>query len=119
PQGLLRHVLRDQGAVLMSGLELVLAFAALLIGATGTFSPCGFSAVETLGPMGHTGGRRTTIASCLTFLPGAVLGGVATFGALAALGELIHGAGGTFAYALAAAIAILAAVLEARGTRIV
>ena len=103
----------------MSGLELVLAFAALLIGATGTFSPCGFSAVETLGPRGHTGGRRTTIASCLTFFPGAVLGGALTFGALSALGELIHGAGGTFAYILAAAMAILAAVLEARGTRIV
>jgi hypothetical protein len=100
-------------------LEVVLAFAALLIGATGTFSPCGFSAVETLGPQGHTGGRRTTIASCITFFPGAVLGGIATFGALSALGEVIHGAGGSLAYVVAAAIAILAAALEARGTPIV
>jgi hypothetical protein len=103
----------------MGGLELSLAFAALLIGATGTFSPCGFSAVETIGPTGHTGGRRTTYAACATFLPGAVLGGVVTFGALALAGDALHGAGGRAAYIVAAAIAILAAVLEARGTRIV
>jgi hypothetical protein len=100
-------------------LEITLAIAALLIGATGTFSPCGFSAVETLGPTGHTGGRRTTLAACATFFPGAVLGGIATFGTLAALGELVHGAGGRAAYIGAAAIAVVAAVLEARGTRIV
>lgn len=103
----------------MGGLEISLAVAALLIGATGTFSPCGFSAIETLGPTGHTGGRRTTYAACLTFAPGAILGGVLTFGALAVVGDLIHGAGGRVAYVVAAAIAILAAVLEARGTRIV
>jgi hypothetical protein len=103
----------------MGGLELSLAAAALLIGATGTFSPCGFSAIETLGPTGHTGGRRTTIAAVIAFAPGAILGGVFTFGALALLGELIGGAGGRAAYLVAAAIAIVAAVLEARGTRIV
>ena len=32
--------------------------AALLIGATGTFSPCGLSVIDTIGPTGHTGGRR-------------------------------------------------------------
>ena len=42
--------------------------------------------VETIGPTGHTGGRRTTLAACATFLPGALVGGVLTFGALAALG---------------------------------
>ena len=103
----------------MSGLELSLVAAALLIGATGTFSPCGFSAVETIGPTGHTGGRRITLAACATFLPGAVVGGVLTFGALALAGEALHGAGGRVAYSIAAAIAVLAAVLEARGTRIV
>ena len=76
------------------GLELSLAAAALLIGATGTFSPCGFSAVETIGPTGHTGGRRITLAACATFVPGAVVGGVLTFGALALAGEALHGAGG-------------------------
>jgi hypothetical protein len=100
-------------------LELSLAIAALLIGATGTFSPCGFSAVETLGPTGHTGGRRTTLAACATFFPGAVLGGLITFGALALAGEALHGAGGRAAYLAAAGIAMFAAVLEARGTRIV
>jgi hypothetical protein len=102
----------------LSGLEVALAAAALLIGLTGTWSPCGFSMVETIGPTGHTGGRRTTLAACATFLPGALLGGVATFGALAALGGLIHGAGGRIAYAVAAAIAIVAAVAEARGAPI-
>jgi hypothetical protein len=103
----------------MGPLEIALALAALLIGATGTFSPCGLSVIETIGPTGHTGGRRTTFAACAAFLPGAVAGGVLTFGSLAALGDLLHGAGGRAAYLAAAAIALIAAVLEARGTRIV
>jgi hypothetical protein len=103
----------------MGPLELSLIAAALLIGATGTFSPCGLSVIETIGPTGHTGGRRTTYAACATFLPGAVVGGVVTFGALAALGDLLHGAGGRTAYWIAAGIALVAAVLEVRGTRIV
>ena len=103
----------------MGPLELSLIAAALLIGATGTFSPCGLSAIETIGPTGHTGGRRTALAACATFLPGAVLGGVLTFGTLAVLGDALHGAGGRVAYLVAAAIAVLAAVLEVRGTRIV
>ncbi|HEX5820257.1 MAG TPA: hypothetical protein VFY30_00675 [Solirubrobacterales bacterium] len=103
----------------MSALEVALAVAALLVGATGTFSPCGLSAIDTIGPTGHTGGRRITAAACATFLPGAVVGGLLTFGSLALLGQLLHGAGGRAAYIVAAAIALLAAVLEARGTRIV
>ena len=103
----------------MGPLEIALAAAALLIGATGTFSPCGLSAIDTIGPTGHTGGRRITAAACATFLPGAVVGGVVTFGSLALAGQLLHGAGGRAAYAVAAGIALLAALLEARGTRIV
>ena len=103
----------------MGPLELSLAAAALLIGATGTFSPCGLSVVETIGPTGHNGGRRTTVAACIAFLPGAVIGGLATFGALAALGGLVHGAGGQAAYLVAAALAAIAAVLEAKGVRVV
>jgi hypothetical protein len=103
----------------LSGLEVALAAAALLIGLTGTWSPCGFSMVETIGPTGHTGGRRVTLAACATFLPGALIGGVATFGALAAVGEIAHGAGGRMAYVVAAAIALLAAAAEARGAPIV
>ena len=103
----------------MSGLEIALAAAALLIGATGTWSPCGFSMVDTLGPTGHCGGRPTTFAACATFSPGAVVGGAATFGLLAALGGLVHGAGGTAAYMVAATIAVAAAIAEARGVPIV
>ena len=102
----------------MSGLEIALAAAGLVIGLTGTWSPCGFSMIETIGPTGHTGGRRTAIAASATFLPGAVAGGMVTFGALGALGGLVHGAG-RVAYLLAAAIAVVAAIAEARGTPIV
>jgi hypothetical protein len=101
----------------MSPLELSLAAAALLIGMTGTWSPCGFSMVETLGLAGE-GGRRFTIgAACAAFVPGAVAGGVLTFGLLSGLGELLHGAGRP-AYLVAAGIAVVAAVAEARGQRI-
>ena len=103
----------------MSALEIALAAAALLIGATGTFSPCGLSVIDTIGPTGHTGGSRITATACVAFVPGALAGGVLTFVALAAFGDLLHGAGGRVAYGIAAGIALLAAVLEARGTRIV
>ena len=96
----------------------VLVGAALVIGATGTWSPCGFSMIETIGPTGHTGGRRTTLAACATFLPGALVGAIATFGLLGAAGALVHGAAGAAAYAVAAALALCAAALEARGTPI-
>jgi hypothetical protein len=104
---------------LIGPLEIALGVAALLIGATGTFSPCGLSVIDTIGPTGHTGGRRTTIAACIAFLPGAIAGGLLTFWSLALLGDLLHGAGGRAAYLIAAGIALLAAALEARGTRIV
>ena len=71
---------------------IALVAAALLIGATGTFSPCGLSVIETIGPTGHSGGRRITIAACAAFLPGAVAGGLLTFGSLALVGEALHGA---------------------------
>ncbi len=100
-------------------LELCLALAALLIGATGTFSPCGLSVIETIGPTGHSGGRRTTLAACVAFVPGALAGGVLTFVALAAVGELLHGNGGRVAYLAAAALAAVAAALEVKGARVV
>jgi hypothetical protein len=102
----------------VSVLELSLACAALLIGLTGAWSPCGFSMVETIGLAGDGTRRWTTIGACATFAPGAVIGGVVTFGLLAALGEGIHGIGGRAAYLIAAAIAVAAAVAEARGLRI-
>ena len=67
----------------MSGLELVLVLAALVAGMTGSWSPCGFSMIETIGPTGHEGGRKTTVAACAAFVPGALAGGVLTFGTLA------------------------------------
>jgi hypothetical protein len=103
----------------MSGLELALVLAALLAGLTGTWSPCGFSMIETLGPTGHAGGRATTIAACATFTLGALVGGVITFGSLAVLGEVVHGADDRLAYAVAAVIALAAAVAELRATPIV
>ena len=102
----------------MNALELSLAGAALLIGLTGAWSPCGFSMVETIGLAGDEGRRRTTLAACTTFVPGAVLGGIATFGLLSLLGAAVHGAGGEVAYLVAAVIAVAAAVAEARGVRI-
>ena len=102
-----------------AGLLAVLAVAGLLVGATGTWSPCGFSMIETIGPTGHTGGLRTTLAAAATFAPAAVLGGAITYGLLGWLGEVLLGAGGTLAYVVAALVAIAAAVAEARGTPIV
>jgi hypothetical protein len=75
--------------------------------------------IETIGPVGHTGGRRTTISACVTFFIGALVGGVVTFGALAALGSIVHGAEERVAYAVAAVVALAAALLEVRGTPIV
>jgi len=103
----------------MEPLLVVLAAAGLLIGATGTWSPCGFSMIETIGPTGHTGGMRTTLAAAATFAPFAVIGGVLTYGALALAGQALLGAGGTIAYVIAAIVALAAALAEARGTPIV
>ena len=44
-----------------------------------------------MGPTGHTGGQPTTLAACATFLPGAIVGAVFTFGGLAVVGAAIPG----------------------------
>jgi MFS family permease len=103
--------------VLSDAVSISLAAAALLAGFAGTWSPCGFSMIETIGPAGHRGGAATTIAACATFTLGALAGGVATFGALAVIGDVAHSSG-EIAYIIAAAIAICAAVAEVRGVRI-
>jgi hypothetical protein len=92
----------------------LLAATALAAGLTGTWSPCGFSMLSTLGPTGHTGGLRTTIAACATFAAGALAGGAATFTALSYVGRALGGG----ATAAAAGIAVAAAVGEARGVRV-
>jgi hypothetical protein len=103
----------------MTAVQIVLAVAALPIGLTGAWSPCGFSMVETVGRRGDPGGGRTTFAACAAFVPGAAVGGALTFGLLGLLGGALHGVGGTTSYAVAAAIAIAGAALEARGVRII
>jgi hypothetical protein len=102
----------------LSGLEVTLAVAALLAGFCGTWSPCGFSMIETIGPHGHTGGRATTLSACLTFTLGALVGGVVTFAALGWLGSLLQGAEQGAAYVVGAVIAVVAAALEIRGVPI-
>jgi hypothetical protein len=87
---------------------------ALIAGVTGAWSPCGFSMVETLAPQGYARRLRTTAVACATFAAGALAGGVLTFGALALLGARL----GANAPLVAAAIALAAAALEARGARI-
>src|ERR687894_818908 len=111
PQGVLRHVLPDQGPVL----EALLLAAGLVAGVTGAWSPCCFSMVDTLAPHGYAGRMRTTLVACATFAAGAVAGGGVTFGGLARLRQAL-GAG---SLAVAAAIALAAAAGEARGARIV
>lgn len=104
---------------MLSLLDLSLAAVGLVAGLTGAWSPCGFSMVETVGLAGEPGRRLSTVAACATFAPGAVLGGVVTFGLMAGLGRAVHGDGGSLPYLVAAAIALAAAVGEARGARIV
>lgn len=103
----------------MDALLIALGLAGLLVGATGTWSPCGLSMIETIGPTGHTGGLPTTLAASATFAPFAVAGAVITFGSLAVAGDAVHGAGGAIAYGIAAAVALAAAFAEARGLPIV
>ena len=111
PQGVLRHVLRHEGQMLSA----IVVAAALVAGVTGAWSPCGFSMVETLAPAGYAGSFRTTAIACTTFAAGALVGGVITFGGLALIGRKL----GAQAPFVAAAVALIAALGEARGTRIV
>jgi hypothetical protein len=100
----------------LSVAAVALAVAGLVAGFTGTWSPCGFSMIDTLGPRGHAHGRRTTIWACVAFALGAPLGGMVTFGGLSAVGALLQGGGA--ALGVAAAIAVVAAALDLAGVRI-
>ena len=102
---------------MLSGLEVVFAVTALLAGATGSWSPCGFSMIETLGGHGHD--RRTAVAACVTFTVGTLVGGPITFAGLALLGGLAHGVSPAAGVAVAAAVAGGAALAELAGVRIV
>jgi hypothetical protein len=99
----------------MDALAIALVAAGLVAGMTGTWSPCGFSMIETIGPAGHRGGRTATLAACAMFFLGALAGGVATFATLGLAGAITHGADQALAYGGAAGIAVAAAFAEARG----
>src|SRR3954467_3324923 len=96
---------------------IALTIAAFVAGMTGSWSPCGLSMISTLGPTGHSGGKPTTASACVAFIPGALAGGVVTFGALAAVGSALGG--GAPALAAGALVVLVAAVLELRGVPIV
>jgi hypothetical protein len=93
---------------------IVAGFAA---GATGSWSPCGLSMIDTLAPHGYARRLRTSVVACLTFAVGALAGGALTFGGLALAGAAL-GAGGPAALGAAAVVAVAAAAAEARGLRI-
>jgi len=95
-------------------LTAVLCAAAFVAGLTGSWSPCGFSMITSLGSHGR--GRAATIAACLAFSPGALVGGAITFGALASLGALLGS--GDVALVAAAVLVGAAAVAEVTGRRI-
>lgn len=92
-------------------LTAALCTAAFVAGVTGSWSPCGFSMITSLGSHGQ--GRRATIAACAAFAPGALLGGAVTFGLLASLGALLGA--GRIALGAAAVLVVVAAALEATG----
>jgi hypothetical protein len=94
-------------------LTATLAAVAALAGLTGTWSPCGFSMIETIGGPGRRVGT-----SCAAFAAGAIAGGVATFGLLAAAGEAVRAAGAGGLLVAAAAIAVAGALGELRGAAI-
>ena len=103
----------------MSATAAILLATAFVAGITGAWSPCGFSMVQTLGSRRADAGARIVATSCATFALGALAGGAITFTALSALGAALGGAGSAVALAAAVAIALLAALGEALGVRIV
>ncbi|MGD9695648.1 MAG: hypothetical protein AB7V42_08315 [Thermoleophilia bacterium] len=97
-----------------TALAVVVAVAA---GITGTWSPCGFSMVESLAAPCARRGRSVAGAASAAFAVGALAGGVVTFGLLSLLGSAL-GAGGTAALVAAALVAALAAAGELAGVRV-
>jgi hypothetical protein len=91
-------------------LTTLLVVAAFVSGLTGTWSPCGFSMIETIGAP-----ARRALLSCVTFAAGCCAGGAATFALLAALGSWTASLATTIGALVVAAGAALA---EARGARI-
>ncbi|HEY1358436.1 MAG TPA: hypothetical protein VGF21_09035 [Thermoleophilaceae bacterium] len=99
-------------------LTAALTLAGFLAGLTGTWSPCGFSMVDSLGRGSREGRPAVTLASCAAFGVGALGGAAALYGALAAVGSLLGAHGGHPAAVGAFAVAAAAALAELRGVRI-
>ncbi len=97
-------------------LELAVVAVAVTAGIAGTWSPCGFSLVDTIAR--GADGVRSRASALAAFAGGAAVGGVTTFAALGALGALAGG-GGALALAAAAAVAGAAAIADAGGARVV
>jgi hypothetical protein len=93
-------------------LTAALVAVAAVAGLTGTWSPCGFSMIESIGRP-----RTRVPESCGAFALGAVAGGVATFGLAAAAGDAVR-ALGLDLLAVAPVVAAAAALAEARGAAI-
>ena len=102
----------------MLTVALPLAAAAFAAGVAGTWSPCGFSMIESIGPAGHDRGLPATLAACAAFAAGALAGGLVLFELLAALGSLTRVAGGRPALLLAAALTVCGAVADGTGARV-
>jgi hypothetical protein len=94
-------------------LTYALVVLACVAGVTGTWSPCGFSMIETIGAP-----RRRVRTSSATFALGAVAGGAATFTTVALAGELVRSVVGANVVLVAAVLAIAAALAEMRGAAI-
>lgn len=102
---------------MLSAVDIALVTTALLAGLTGTWSPCGFSMLDSLGRGTREGRPAVTLRACLAFAVGAIAGGTAVFGALSALGSLLGG-GDSLATLAAFGVAVGGAAAELRGLRV-
>jgi hypothetical protein len=103
----------------LSGLAIFAAVTAALAGATGAWSPCGFSMVETIGSAVGKDRRAATLAASVTFAVGTLIGGAVTFGGLALAGGLVGAHVSGLREGLGAALALAAAIADLRGVKIV
>ena len=83
---------------------------AFVSGVAGTWSPCGFSVIETI-----SGPRRHVVPACVTFALGTCAGGAATFAFCSLLGAASLPVSRTTGALLVTVAAVGGAVVEARG----
>jgi hypothetical protein len=101
----------------LSAVGVALVTTAFLAGLIGTWSPCGFSMVDSLARGTREDRPAVTVAACMAFALGALAGGMAMFGGLGAIGSLL-GAGGGLATLAAFGVAAGGSLAELRGVRI-